>query len=195
MEFEFRNIKSGIKLIKPLHYKKVVGQAKPIDLEDTELHEKMEKLGWRMIKACIHSDKGGIGLAAPQIGIPLQAFVAVNFDDPWIWRFKDTFRLYINPEYAPIAKTERIAFSENCLSVPRKSYSIKRPKSITAQYWSFDKKGKLKHFHEILSGYQARIFIHEYEHLIGKSIVDIYARQNAKPKRGRPKGSKNKKKS
>jgi peptide deformylase len=194
MEFDYKkNLeKQKVKLVKPLNYKKIIGKAQPVNLEDPKIFEKMKTLGWRMVKSCV--DGGGIGLAAPQIGIPVRAFITIEFKNPWIWKFEDNFKLYINPEYTLIRKTERTSFSEECLSVPRKSLIIKRPKALMATYWSFTKKEKLEQFQELLEGYSARAFLHERDHLEGLNIIDLYERQNKKPRRGRPKGSKNKKK-
>lgn len=194
MEFDYKKDleKQKVKLVKPLNYKKIIGEAHPVNLEDPEIFEKMETLGWRLVKTCVK--EGGIGLAAPQIGIPLQAFVAIDFEDDWTWRFKDTFRLYLNPQFNLIRRVERLSFPENCLSVPGKTLSIKRPKVVSAIYWSFNKKGKLKEHKNVLQGNLARLFQHETQHCQGVSIVDMWERQNAKPRRGRPPGSKNKKK-
>jgi len=56
---------------------------------------------------------------------------------------------------------------EGCLSVPRKEVKVCRPKSITIQYLT--KEGLVA---EKVSGFQARIIHHEYDHLEGKIILD-----------------------
>jgi len=190
MQFDYNSIPDGIKLIKPLHYKKIVSKSQPINLEDPDLFEKMEKLGWRLVKSCV--DGGGIGLAAPQIGIPLQAFVGVEFIKPYIWQFTGKINLFINPEFVIVKGTDRTSFPEQCLSVPGKTLNIKRPRVVSASWWGFDKNGKLEQYRETLEGYPSTLFQHELDHLNLITIIDLYERQNLKPKRGRPKGKKNK---
>lgn len=193
MEFDYNNIPEGTRRVRAVNYKKIVGEAKDVDLNKPDLFEKMQELGWKMVNTCVHDS--GIGLAAPQLGIPKKVFIMIDFEKPHLWSFKGTYSLIINPVISPVRGSERYSFPEGCLSVPGKQLTIARPREIDVTYWYFDKKGKLQqNAKERIGGYPARIFQHEYDHLFGMDIVQLYDRQNAKPRRGRPPGSKNSKK-
>ena len=80
----------------------------------------------------------GVGLAAPQIGLPLNLFVVdlspLEEDDP---SFKDYKKVFINAEIISYGE-ETDSYDEGCLSLPGISESVKRPTSITIRY--FDEK-------------------------------------------------------
>jgi len=191
MLFEYHDIPDKTRYIKALKHNKICGEALDVNLDDPNLLEKMEKLGWKMVQTCMK--EGGIGLAAPQLGIQKKVFITIDFPNPDVWKFDGTFSLYMNPVLTPVRKSERFAFPEGCLSVPGKTLNILRPREVDVSYWYFSAKGKLcQSTKERLTGYPSRVLQHECDHLYGMDIVQLHARQNAKPKRGRPKGSKNK---
>jgi peptide deformylase len=78
--------------------------------------------------------EGGIGLAAPQIGILKRVFVMdsnpIAEDDETVEKFK---RLVINPQIISRSQ-ETILYSEGCLSIPGIYEEVERPKSITVKY-------------------------------------------------------------
>lgn len=192
MKFDYNNIPKKTRLVHAVSYKKIHGEAKNVDLEDPDLLDKMTKLGWKMVKTC--TVDGGVGLAAPQLGFPKKVFLMADFEKEDVWKFCGTLSLYINPTITPVRKSERLTSPEGCLSVPGKVFNIARPKEIDVSYWYFTDKGKLQQSTaERMEGHPARIFSHEYDHLYGMDIVKLHERQNTKVKRGRPKGSKNKK--
>jgi peptide deformylase len=191
MQFDYNEIPEKVRYVKPLNYKKINGTALDVNLEDPDLFNKMQKVGWKMVKTCLTDN--GIGLAAPQIGILKKFFIAIDFEQADVWKFNGKFSLYINPVVTPVKRSERVAFPEGCLSVPGKTLNILRPMEVDVSYWYFDKNEKLRQSTgERLDGHRSRLFQHEYGHLFGENIVALHARQNSKPKRGRPKGSKNK---
>lgn len=193
MEFDYNKIPEGTRLVHAINHKKIVGEAKDVDLDSPNLFEKMRELGWKMVNTCVHDD--GVGLAAPQLGIPKKVFIMVDFEKPDLWSFKGTFSMIINPTIYPVRDSERYSSPEGCLSVPGKQLIIARPREVDVTYWYFDNKGNLKkNAKERLCGYPARVFQHEYDHLFGMDIVQLHARQNAKVRRGRPRGNKNSKK-
>jgi len=113
----------------------------------------------------------GIGLAAPQIGIPLKLIVAD------IGRGATQF---VNPEIVMIKGTYKMA--EGCLSVPDFIYEIERPYEVIVQ--GLDEKGKTKEVKA--NGLLARVLQHEIDHLQGKLIIDylsFFKRVNFKLKR------------
>lgn len=115
----------------------------------------------------------GVGLAAPQIGIPLALAVvedpgALDADIATVReRARMPFRVLVNPEYAPVG-TERVSFYEGCLSVSGWQAVVARYRSVrlTGQ----DASGRA--LDEIVSGWPARIVQHETDHLRGMLYVD-----------------------
>jgi peptide deformylase len=115
----------------------------------------------------------GVGLAAPQIGIPLR--IAVLEDqgapDPAIADARSRtplpFTVIINPGYEP-AGAGLDAFYEGCLSVPGYSAVVERHHSITATYIQVDGTAVTKQF----DGWPARIVQHETDHLNGRLYLD-----------------------
>jgi len=99
----------------------------------------------------------GVGLAAPQVGSPLQIIVADIGEG--------AIRL-VNPR---ILKTKgEDKFSEGCLSVPDINVEIKRPYEIIVE--GLNEKGKLIEIKA--SGLLARVIQHELDHLKGRLIID-----------------------
>lgn len=103
--------------------------------------------------------KSGVGLAAPQIGIPERFFVVqVPGEQPIA---------FVNPEIIETS-LETVDFTEGCLSVPGVWGDVSRPESIRIQAMNAD--GKV--FRLNADGYLARIIQHEYDHLNGVLFVD-----------------------
>jgi peptide deformylase len=119
-----------------------------------------------MFKTMYNAD--GIGLAAPQIGLPIRIFVvdlSVLADrDPAFEGFK---KVFINPvitERSP----ETESCEEGCLSLPGINETVVRPVTIRIQYLDEN----LKENEEEYSSYFARVIQHEYDHLEGKLFID-----------------------
>jgi peptide deformylase len=101
--------------------------------------------------------KGGVGLAACQVGIDKQLAV-VDIGDGLI--------KLINPV---IVKKEGCeTMEEGCLSVPEATVKVKRAKKITVDY--LNEKGEALSM--TADGLLARVIQHELDHLSGKLIVD-----------------------
>lgn len=116
----------------------------------------------------------GVGLAAPQIGLPIRLFVvdASPFaeddeDEPGDPSVKDFKKVFINPII--VEETgEKWAFSEGCLSIPDITEDVMRPENLVINYLdeNFEE-------HEMeLTGLAARIVQHEYDHIEGKLFTD-----------------------
>ncbi|MGO8795934.1 MAG: peptide deformylase [Candidatus Sulfotelmatobacter sp.] len=103
----------------------------------------------------------GVGLAAPQIGIPRRiAVVDVTFkEDP------DAKIVLINPEI--IHKEGRHAQSEGCLSIPDFRENVSRAKTVTIR--AQDVSGNF--FEHTGEDLLARAFQHETDHLNGKLYI------------------------
>ncbi|PRD53703.1 peptide deformylase [Sphingobacterium gobiense] len=116
----------------------------------------------------------GVGLAAPQVGLPIRLFVidASPFaeddedgeGDPALKDFK---KVLINPIIIE-EKGEKWGFNEGCLSIPDINEDVIRPSQVVINYLDEDFEE-----HEVeLSGLAARVVQHEYDHIEGKLFVD-----------------------
>jgi peptide deformylase len=103
----------------------------------------------------------GVGLAAPQIGVPLRiAVVDVTFkEDP------DAQIVLVNPEI--IHKEGRHTQSEGCLSIPDFRENVSRAKIVTIR--AQDLTGQF--FERTGEDLLARAFQHETDHLNGKLYI------------------------
>ena len=109
---------------------------------------------------------GGVGLAAPQIGIQKRIFIVDIKPNERRPNIKEIgFRVYINPKI--IEKSLKTnSNTEGCLSVFYGSLfgKVKRADSLKIEY--FDLKGK-KHTEEIKDLFHSRVIQHEFDHLDG----------------------------
>ena len=99
------------------------------------------------------TDNGGVGLAAPQLGIKKRIFIMGNFTK---------LVVCINPKIVSLSE-ERGNDLEGCLSFPDLFVKVKRPASAVVQYNTIS--GEL--VERELTGLECRVFLHEYDHLIG----------------------------
>jgi len=117
----------------------------------------------------------GVGLAAPQVGLPIRLFVIdtepfsdsdnlTKEEQQQLKNFKQTF---IN---AKILKEEGElwGFNEGCLSIPDVREDVYRNERITIEYCdeNFNKKT------EVFDGLIARVIQHEYDHIEGILFTD-----------------------
>ena len=114
----------------------------------------------------------GIGLAAPQVGVPIRLFMV---DISALDTEKDFAELRDMPKtkvFINATITERygeiVVYDEGCLSLPNISESVPRPSSIKIEYLDelFEPKS------EEYTGYYARIIQHEYDHIEGTMFID-----------------------
>jgi peptide deformylase len=115
----------------------------------------------------------GVGLAAPQVGVPLR--IAVIEDPAPVpeevrlarGRVPQPFRVLVNPAYEPVGDA-RAAFFEGCLSVPGWQAVVARHAEVrlTGQ----DEHGRA--LDEVFTGWPARIVQHETDHLDGVLYLD-----------------------
>jgi peptide deformylase len=103
----------------------------------------------------------GVGLAAPQIGIPRRiAVIDVTFkEDP------NAKLVLINPEI--IHKQGRHSQSEGCLSIPDFRENVSRAQVVTIR--AQDLNGQI--FEKTGEDLLARAFLHETDHLNGKLYI------------------------
>jgi peptide deformylase len=107
---------------------------------------------------------GGVGLAAPQIGVDLQLAI-FGFDSSE--RYPDAppvpRTILLNPVITPLSD-EREEGWEGCLSVPGLRGVVERWSKI--RYTGFDPAGAP--IDRIAEGFHARVVQHECDHLVGK---------------------------
>ncbi len=119
-----------------------------------------------MFETMYNSD--GIGLAAPQVGIPIRLFVIdaspLGEDHPEANDFK---RAFINPTIVE-RSPEVTLYNEGCLSIPNIREDVERPESIVIRYVDKD----FNQYEERYEGILARIIQHEYDHLEGILFTD-----------------------
>jgi peptide deformylase len=109
----------------------------------------------------------GVGLAAPQIDIPLRLIV-VEFGDEEDETVPPKLFTVINPEITRHSQETMIGI-EGCLSVPNLIGNVERYESITVK--GLNRQGqplKIK-----AKGWLARIFQHEIDHLNGILFTDL----------------------
>jgi len=104
----------------------------------------------------------GIGLAAPQIGVPLRVFVV----DLSVGRDPAGLMVMINPEF--VEREGLQLEEEGCLSVPGFNATVVRPGRVLVR--GLDRRGQ-PHEREGM-GLLARAFQHEFDHLDGTLFVD-----------------------
>ena len=115
----------------------------------------------------------GVGLAAPQLGIPLQVAVLEDqFEvDPEVAAIRGReplpFFAMLNPRYQPLS-ARSVAFYEGCLSVAGLQAAVLRPESVRLDFTTPDGTQLQRTF----SGWQARIVQHETDHLHGVLYLD-----------------------
>lgn len=137
-------------------------EAEEVSADYPDLKALAENMFQTMAKA------NGVGLAAPQVGLAIRMFVVdgngLEEDYPECLNFR---RCMINPEVieeSPETNTKE----EGCLSIPGVYESVKRPDWIVVRYLDEN----LEEHEEKITGFAARMTLHEYDHLDGKMFID-----------------------
>ena len=132
--------------------------SKDVDPKD----ELLPVLAERMFLSMRDPTNPGIGIAAPQVGINRNVF--------WVQRFDkegEPFEFYVNPKIVWRSALLRKGM-EGCLSIPDISGEVLRNYTIKIIYW--DKEGN--YHEEMVEGFTAVVFQHEYDHLNGILFTD-----------------------
>ncbi|MBO7267557.1 MAG: peptide deformylase [Bacteroidaceae bacterium] len=110
----------------------------------------------------------GVGLAAPQIGLPIRVVIVdlrpLAEDMP---EYADFKRAYING-YIVEEEGETILMDEGCLSLPGIHEKVPRAERVRVQYVDED----FVEHDEWVDGFLARVLQHEFDHLEGKVFTD-----------------------
>ena len=108
----------------------------------------------------------GVGVAAPQIKIPLRVIV-VEFGDEEDKEVPPKLYIVVNPELSKFSREVSVG-TEGCLSIPGFLGEVERPVSVLVK--GYNRQGqplKIK-----AKGWLARIFQHEVDHLDGILYID-----------------------
>jgi len=131
-------------------------KAAPVDISKDGIHELIDQMVVTM------QDEGGIGLAAPQIGVSRSLFVI----DMSLIEDGGTPTAIINPRIT--ASQGESTFEEGCLSIPDIREEVIRPEMIRVEYQDIDGKS----YDREINGLEARVFQHEIDHINGVLFID-----------------------
>jgi peptide deformylase len=132
----------------------LAGQARPVKKIDDNIRQLVQKMTDIML------ENKGVGLAAPQAGVPLRLFIIS------LTGTRENVKVYINPHITPSGELDTI--EEGCLSVPGVHTKIRRYKRCTVT--ATDLNGN--EFTEEAEGLYARALQHEFDHIEGTTIVN-----------------------
>jgi len=144
-----------------------------IDENDPRLHTKPKEITDFTDTAAIAEHMfgimkktNGVGLSANQIGLDMKMFVmrwpSVGGDT------KGGEIVAINPDITAYPLDDTALYEEGCLSFPGLYMWLARPRYVDVVYTDLAGERVFTH----LDGWAARIFQHEYEHMLGKTFKD-----------------------
>lgn len=150
------------------------GRARPLQPEEISSPRTQELIA--AMRETMH-DAPGVGLAAPQVGLPLQLAVIEDREEYQKDLSKETlaererkpvaFQVIINPVLTLEGASE-VEFFEGCLSVPGMVALVPRARKVRVE--CLDEQGKPQVIRA--SGWHARILQHEIDHLLGTLYID-----------------------
>ena len=136
-------------------------KARPVTRFDADLQTLIDDMIETMHNA------PGVGLAAPQVGIPERVIVVEYAEDEEEENAPKKLYVVINPEIKSISKETELGM-EGCLSVIGLQGEVERSLAVTV-------KGRTRHGQPIkikAKGWMARIFQHEVDHINGVVFTD-----------------------
>ena len=128
-------------------------RAKPVKRINREVRRVLDE----MVEAM--QEEQGLGLAAPQVGVPLRLAVC---------RVEEEVRRLVNPRLV-WQSGERISDVEGCLSLPGLRAEVERPAGVRLS--ALDQNGRKVSLAG--EGMLARCFCHEIDHLNGRLFIDL----------------------
>lgn len=128
----------------------------------TEFGEELRLLCGRL-EAALRASSIAVGIAAPQIGVS-QMVAAINID-----RSNETL-FVVNPEVLETSGKKDIKF-ESCLSIPYLRGLVERREKARVRFQDIE--GRVQE--KSLRGFEARVFLHEIDHLHGVLYSDHVA--------------------
>ncbi len=124
----------------------------PFDFENTPMdpHQLVKDMNDIMIA------NKGIGLAAPQVGLPYSVFLVGDGRDP------EQTMAFFNPKVVDIFG-EMVYYEEGCLSYPGLFVKVRRPANVRLRFTDYKGETTTTKY----GGLTARVIQHEYDHLQG----------------------------
>ena len=141
----------GIRKILTVEESALHKTCRPVENFDKKLHKLLDDMAETLI------DSGGVGLAAPQVGI-LKRIVVIDIGEGLVE--------LINPVILETSGSQ--IDDEGCLSVPGRRATVERPERTVVQ--AINRKGQLIEVEG--TGLLARALCHELDHLDGILYVD-----------------------
>lgn len=125
------------------------------------------KLAEKLVTTLENTD-GGVGLAAPQVGINRRVVAVQRVD-----KEGEPIEVYANIAIVE-TRGEMVPGPEGCLSVPDERGDVARYQDITIRYTETDSGNseQTREIREDVSGFAAVIFQHEVDHLDGVLYID-----------------------
>lgn len=146
-------------------HKIVTGPSSSIVCAPTTLDEIKSLDLWSRLEATLNA-VGGLGLAAPQIGIPLQAAIVRTPKGFYPWN-PDGIRMNLWNPKLEIEGKDTILYKEGCLSFPGQFWMTKRWRDIV-----FTNGDGRKY---VAEGSEAVVLQHEIGHLTGHTFLEYKA--------------------
>lgn len=133
-----------------------------IDAEYPELAALMENMWETMYHA------QGVGLAAPQIGLPIRMFMVDTLQLKDEEKQKNGIKkVFINAQILE-ESGEINSMEEGCLSIPDIRGEVERLSIVKIRYQDEN----FNQFEETYEGFNARVIQHEYDHIEGKLFIE-----------------------
>jgi peptide deformylase len=136
---------------------------KDIDSEYPDLELLIKNMWETMYNA------NGVGLAAPQIGLPIRLFVidTTQIKDDLLKGEEGFVKVFINAQILE-ESGKSWSYEEGCLSIPDIRGDVARQERIVIRYQDEN----FKEFTETYEGINARVIQHEYDHIDGKLFTE-----------------------
>ena len=133
------------------------------EILSSEIQELIPKM-WDVMK-----NAGGIGLAAPQIGISIQlAVIKLESDSERYDNLENSEEFVIFNPKLEVIDDQKQGFWEGCLSVPGLRGYVERPRKLKIEFLNENADEK----EVVVEDFLATVFQHELDHLFGFLYVD-----------------------
>lgn len=129
------------------------------------IDEEVKAVAARMIELMYEAE--GVGLAAPQVGLPWRLFVTMPPEEERDPEPSGEGVVFINPGIR-IDNKEMDVVEEGCLSLPEIRTDIRRPIGVTITALNLNGDS----FTQSRDDFMARVWQHELDHLNGMLIID-----------------------
>ncbi len=138
----------------------------PVKIEDIKTPE-IQKIITDM-KETLEAISDGVGLAAPQVNVPLNIFIVSNRVLSKASKTETRDLVCINPKIVKFSKTKKWLDGEGCLSVRWFYGRVLRSTNVSLEYYDEYGQKQLRG----AGGLLAHIFQHECDHLNGELFID-----------------------